>query len=162
MESVDKLTILHLLHKSYGKSIGPLQQKQCTCSFHSSVRIFCKYIYGQQFYLLSLMIASSSLGAAHASLTMARDHLKTRSQFGQTLDKFQVSKLFLNSVAWTNKLGVQIQPSTGKFVSSAYSRQHSNGNLYSSAMIEGDLLFTCCEIHIVVHVFVCWMLKNFC
>ncbi|XP_064617632.1 isobutyryl-CoA dehydrogenase, mitochondrial-like [Liolophura sinensis] len=46
-----------------------------------------------------LSVASSSLGAAHASLTMARDHLKVRSQFGQTLDKFQYLQFRLAEMA---------------------------------------------------------------
>lgn len=35
-------------------------------------------------------IASCSLGAAQASIELAKDHLKVRKQFGQTLSSFQV------------------------------------------------------------------------
>jgi len=34
--------------------------------------------------------ASSSLGAAHASVVISRDYLKVRKQFGKSLDNFQV------------------------------------------------------------------------
>lgn len=44
------------------------------------------------FHLLALLTASCSLGAAHASVQLARDHLLVRKQFGDTLSNNQVSR----------------------------------------------------------------------
>lgn len=41
--------------------------------------------------ILTLPSASCSLGAAHASVQLARDHLLVRKQFGETLSNNQVS-----------------------------------------------------------------------
>lgn len=41
-------------------------------------------------------IASCSLGAAQASVEVAKDHLTVRKQFGQPLIDFQVSQYFIS------------------------------------------------------------------
>uniref|UniRef100_A0A2C9K112 Isobutyryl-CoA dehydrogenase, mitochondrial n=1 Tax=Biomphalaria glabrata TaxID=6526 RepID=A0A2C9K112_BIOGL len=46
-----------------------------------------------------LNVASSSLGAAHASIEKARDHLKVRKQFGKTLENFQYLQFRLAEMA---------------------------------------------------------------
>ena len=45
------------------------------------------------------IIASTSLGAAQASLEAARDHLLVRKQFGQTLASFQHNQFQLAQMA---------------------------------------------------------------
>lgn len=50
------------------------------------------------FPLNTLPPASCSLGAAHASVQLARDHLLVRKQFGETLSNNQVSRFPLLSV----------------------------------------------------------------
>lgn len=46
-----------------------------------------------------LNVASCSLGAAHASIAKARDHLKVRKQFGKTLENFQYLQFRLAEMA---------------------------------------------------------------
>lgn len=61
------------------------------------------------FSINTLPTASCSLGAAHACVQLARDHLLVRKQFGQTLSNNQVS----SSSFYNLLIQVNPDPNTG-------------------------------------------------
>jgi alkylation response protein AidB-like acyl-CoA dehydrogenase len=58
------------------------------------------------FYFSVQMVASVSLGAAHASILAARNHLHERKQFGKQLKDFQVHEYAVANVACCSKLAI--------------------------------------------------------